>query len=359
MRAKNIDGHIKVLHVLNELRPSGMERMLVSAAPYFFELGVQGSIRGLSDGSTFAEDLRAAGYEVVVGDPVAETWKAAVEFRSWVRNSEFDIIHIHSEGNYLRTALVARWALGLRRGRIIRTVHNVFSRTGLGRLKRLLQAVIADPLMAAIVAPSPDVADNERSYLRSCMVIFNWVADEIFEIRAERKNRCPRGPRRRTALIVGNCSQVKRHELAIEAVELSDLSLMHLGDEASAGVAELETLNSLEKQGRLRLRGVMTPKSALGLADVFLMPSRHEGMSVALAEALVAGLPVVISDVPGQQWARAFPAVLFSDDTVHGWREAIAQAIAISEQAAKDLPVDLSAARGAHEYAHLYLRALE
>lgn len=346
-------GQIKVLHILSELRSSGMERMLESAAPYFVTEGVESSVRGVRNGSTFAENLREAGYEVVLGGSITESWKAATEFRRWVRSCGFDIIHIHTEGDYLRTAVVARWALGFGRGRIIRTVHNIFPR---GRLKRLLQAVIADRLVAAIVAPSPDVAENERSYLRSCLVIFNWVQDEMYEIRTER-GKHPRDRGSLTALIIGNCSDVKRHELALEAVEDSGLSLMHLGDEKHAAVAELRGLESLEKKGHLPLRGVMSPELALRQADVFLMPSRHEGMGVALAEALVAGIPAVVSNAPGLQWARVFPEVFFSDDTVAAWRLAIAAALAAQEQSTV-LPVDFSASRGAREYTDLYRRVL-
>lgn len=358
MKTQGTVGTVKVVHLLNELRPSGMERMLESAAPYFIAEGIEASVRGLLVGSTFADDLRAAGYEVVLGDPVAESWKAVIEFRRWVRSAGFDVVHIHSEGNYLRTALAARWALGLGRGRIVRTVHSIFPPRGLRRLKRFLQAVIADRLLSAVVAPSPDVAENERGYLRTCLVIFNWVQDEMFRVRAERTD-CVSDAEQRTALIVGNCSDIKRHELAVEAVELSDLSLMHLGEETLACAAEREQLDALEQEGRLRLRGSMSPELALVRADVFLMPSRREGMGVALAEALVAGLPAVVSDVPGLQWARRFPGVVFSDDSVGAWRDAIARAIATPEQAGTELPVDLSASRGAREYADLYRRILE
>jgi glycosyltransferase involved in cell wall biosynthesis len=52
----------------------------------------------------------------------------------------------------------------------------------------------------------------------------------------------------------------------------------------------------------IEFRGfVADPTAALRQADLFLLPSREEGMSIALLEAMALGMPVVASQIPGNQ----------------------------------------------------------
>ena len=43
------------------------------------------------------------------------------------------------------------------------------------------------------------------------------------------------------------------------------------------------------------------PTEALRGADLFVLPSREEGMSIALLEAMALGIPLVASSIPGNR----------------------------------------------------------
>lgn len=345
---------VKVLHVLGPLRPSGMERMLASAASHFRDENIVTIVLGQGDYHPFADELRASGCEVRILPAVGASWSGARALRTLVRELAVDVIHIHTEGNYLRTALACRMALGAQ-GRLVRTVLSVFDARGSWFVKRWLQALIADRMVSALIAPSPDVATNERKIGRKARVIYNWVDDRFFAISEERRKRVRAAGDAPLAVIVGNCSEIKHHELALHALMRTTHRLIHLGDERGASAEELALLHELESDGRLVGRGVHPPDAALRRADYFMMPSRHEGMSVALAEALVAGVPALVNDVPGQRWASQLGGVSVLREDEHAWISAL-EGWQNGDASVGPIAIDFSAARGAREYAELYRR---
>ena len=61
-------------------------------------------------------------------------------------------------------------------------------------------------------------------------------------------------------------------------------------------------IDSLGLGGRVVLTGSFdNVDDLLAAADLFVLPSHEEGMSVALLEAMAAGLPIVASDIPGNR----------------------------------------------------------
>jgi glycosyltransferase involved in cell wall biosynthesis len=66
----------------------------------------------------------------------------------------------------------------------------------------------------------------------------------------------------------------------------------------------------------------------LAAADAFVLPSRTEGLSVALLEAMSCGLPVVATDVGGTRDAAGGAAVLVPPDDPRALAEALAAILA-------------------------------
>lgn len=101
-------------------------------------------------------------------------------------------------------------------------------------------------------------------------------------------------------LSVGELNQNKNHEVAVKAIARLNKPNIHY---YIAGQGEKEQyLNEIaESMGvNLHLLGYRTDiVELLNVADIFVFPSFREGLSVALMEAMAAGLPCIVSEIRG------------------------------------------------------------
>jgi glycosyltransferase involved in cell wall biosynthesis len=110
----------------------------------------------------------------------------------------------------------------------------------------------------------------------------------------------------RLILAVGNLYRVKGHDVLVDAAKIlvEDESLPPWRI-AIAGRGEEEELltERIVQQGlseRIQLLGLRNDiPDLLAASDAWVMPSRSEGLPMALLEAMLAGLPIIATDVGG------------------------------------------------------------
>lgn len=112
-----------------------------------------------------------------------------------------------------------------------------------------------------------------------------------------------------------------------------DVDLVVAGPDGGARDAFINLVGQLRLNDRVHLVGGLYGKDKLRAmvdATCFCLPSRQEGFSVAILEALACGLPVVISDAchfPEVRSARAGAVVtLAPDDVASGLRDILSDA---------------------------------
>jgi 1,2-diacylglycerol 3-alpha-glucosyltransferase len=78
--------------------------------------------------------------------------------------------------------------------------------------------------------------------------------------------------------------------------------------------------------GRATLESVPRDRipAELAAADVFVLPTHYEGFCMAVLEALEAGIPCVVSDIPVLRWLTDGAAVLVPPDRPDLWTAALA-----------------------------------
>jgi glycosyltransferase involved in cell wall biosynthesis len=360
---------MRVVHVLNELKPSGAEVMLKLAAPYWTDAGVASTIwaTGKAAGA-YAPELAGVGYgihhERVASASQLLRGRWSPSLRAAIAGA--DAVHLHSERSAMLFALACR-RMGARR--IIRTVHNNFAFGARVRLRVGLERWMARRLGVLHVAISPSVVETEwKQYRNPTPQILNWV--DVAHMRppsAAERAHCRRElgvPENACFLVsVGNGSPVKNYGAIVGAMgRLRDprLRFAQVGnprtDGADARLAQelglTESCSFVGPQQNVR--------DWLWAADLYLMPSYFEGFGLAAAEALVCGLPCVFARVPGLADWDAPDLPIF-------WSGTDAASVASALQQARDARAEprltggverlreaLSPARGAAAYLALY-----
>jgi len=106
-------------------------------------------------------------------------------------------------------------------------------------------------------------------------------------------------------IAVGRLVSLKSYDVLIKAVAeivsqgFKNISVLVAGD-GGEHLRLKELIRDLKLEGYVKLLGMRNDVMRLmKLSDVFVIPSRYEGLSIAMIEAMACGLPVIASNAPG------------------------------------------------------------
>jgi glycosyltransferase involved in cell wall biosynthesis len=294
----------QVLFVIDQLSKTlgGGERAVLQLASQLPEHGFQASVL------TFFLDPESPALKMTTVPiyclPLRRTYgigglQAALRFRQFIRREGFAIVHTVFESSDLWAGFVTRASS---------KAKLVWSRRDMGIFRKLKHR-IAYHLMArmphAVVAVSEEVRQNcvRIDGIDSARVhtIYNGLNIERF---AATRNRFRCGQR---IISVGNIRRVKGHDIFIKAAAMIAQRFPRARFSIAGEVLEqqyfqelLVLIGNLGLADRFRFEGGVTDlPSFLAGADIFVLPSRSEGFSNALIEAMAASLPVVATRVGG------------------------------------------------------------
>ena len=237
-----------------------------------------------------------------------------------VRLRCYRILHVQNLHSPLTLGFLAERIL---RRCLIVTVHaetmiTLRERQAMGRLRlRALRrnadevVAVSEPVLGRLLeAGFPE----ERLHVIPNGVDLRRFRPLTAERKAEARRRLNLSSESTVFVFVGRLVDVKRVDWLLRA----------LADERSAAVGnmivvgdgpECEALQQLAMElGLTGVRFVGEQQDVLPFlqaADVFVLPSRHEGLPVALLEATAIGLPSIVSDLPGIREVLAEDAALF------------------------------------------------
>lgn len=136
-------------------------------------------------------------------------------------------------------------------------------------------------------------------------IIFDESTSEAVDL----ENEFPNSANKLILIAVGRLVPLKGFDILIKAVAevvnqgFDDLLVLIVGGEKSNGLERLRLqmlIQDLDIENYVKLIGLRNDIIGLMKAsDIFVMPSRYEGLSLAMIEAMACGLPIIASNGPG------------------------------------------------------------
>ena len=172
-----------------------------------------------------------------------------------------------------------------------------------------LQHRLMTRLVDRYIAVSSDVAERLRQRFQvpasKITIIPNAVnAAELAAAADVHPNDWPAPPTRRSALVLARLETDKAVDVAIGAIALlADVDLVIAGTGSCRTALESQAAR-LGVAERVHFLGYRDDAAALlGRADVFVLPSRVEGLPLSILEAMAVGVPVIATDIGGTREA--------------------------------------------------------
>ncbi len=304
---------MNVVHIFHSLKFSGAEIMYTDAAKYFKDYGCNlFAIVTANKLGEFSEQFVKEGYGIY-HYPYPEKYDFIkkilyfVEIIRFLKTNHTDVIHIHSSGVFFGFSLCAYFC-GINS---VFTFHNVFPTKKITRPYHILKRWIAKKIFKCTFQTISDsVYDNElKTFKNETIKIDNWYSDDRYfpaltnekeDIRKEleiNKNTF-------VIISIGGCSDIKRHDEIIKALEIvvkktPNILYLHLG-EGNTEINEKELTDNLNLKDHIRFLGNQTDiRKYLIASDLYIMPSKFEGISLTTIEAMASNIPTILYNVPG------------------------------------------------------------
>lgn len=351
---------IRVLHIIGALNRGGTETWLVNLLKRVDPNDVQMDFMVQQQGDPALErEVRENGSRII---SVQRDIRWPIRFARALRQyGPYDIIHSHRNMFSAVVLLIAKMAVP---AHLIAHSHTSMELDGTWRRRFLMLGVgavrkalnrLADVRLAtsrqASIFLFGEVGDlPEGARVIFCGVDVDGLVNSRDEARRD-KHTTPSGVRTKTVGHVGAFKPVKNHAFMLDVLEQlvqldPDWRLVLIGDGPLRSSVERE-VRSRGLSNYVLFKGP-TGNVAGSLAtdiDVFLFPSKFEGLGLALVEAQIVGLPCVASDVVPEQ-AIVYPdrvALLSLSRPSADWAKQVVRAYEMKD--ASDWEEDLASIR--------------
>lgn len=304
---------MKIIHIFYSLKFSGAEIMYVDAAPFFQEKGCELTVMATSDVlGEYATFFELSGYKVMHQPmPMLTHYLRRIIYYYRVvkllKKEHYDVVHIHSSA--------ARWGFALcawlAKSKSVYTFHAIFPTRLLTYPYHCLLRWSAKRIFGCrFQTISDSVFDHElKLYHNKTTKVHNWYGNTRFFPALEEEKEVLRrelgiNENAFVLISIGGCDNNKRHRdiicaFSIILKKIPDSFYLHLGKGCTES-EEIQLANNLGIANKILFCGNQEiVRKYLVAADVYLMTSKCEGISITTIEAMSCNIPAILYDVPG------------------------------------------------------------
>lgn len=288
---------IKIQFVITGLDYAGAETQLRNVALTLAHRGHICSIVSLTKPNAYVEDLAAAGISVMSLEMTREAgvsaiFKALEGLRRHLRQAEPDVIHSHM----VHANILARLArIGFRQVPLICTAHSVneggWIREAVYKMTNglsTLNTTVSNEATRRFI--SKGIFPEAKT-----MTVYNGIRLDDFHLKERyESNKTFRW------ISVGRLEVAKDYPTLLHALAQIDGACLDIAGKGALQNDLMQLVQRLDLKRRVRFLGLQTDiPLLLPTYDGFVLSSAWEGFSLAVAEAMASGLPIVATQSGG------------------------------------------------------------
>ena len=312
---------MKILYVITSLRTGGAEKLVVQLSEFMKGRGHEVDV-ALFDGeeTPFKKELESSGvkiYSFGVGESVYSL-KMLRSLKALLKKGNYDIVHTHNSSPQIFAALARRSARG---AKFIHTEHNTTGRRRTWYFRLIDRWVYKK--FANTICISDQAYDNLAAHLQSRKIALQTIKNGADISRLLSAHPLPDlrngAPEHIAVMVAAFRPQKDQDTLARAMTYLSDDYALWL----VGGGERMEEVKALARElsvdGRVKFFGIRTDvPSILKTADVVVMSSHYEGLSLSSIEGMAVGKPFIASDVDGLREIVSGAGILFREGDAEG-----------------------------------------
>lgn len=306
---------MKILHVITSLNTGGAEKLMVDLLPRLRDLGNEVELL-IFDGArtSFYNELEQNGIKIHHLSIGGNVYNPINIFKLTKYLKHYDIIHTHNTACQYFVPLAK--IISFAKCKLVTTEHSSSNRRRKHNLFRTIDRWMYNRYKR-VICISDQTEINIKEYLKSdnsnICTIYNGVNISRFENANPSNEIMSKFEGLHTSIMVAGFRYEKDQPTLIKAYTHlpKDYHLILVGDGVRRTVFET-LIAELNLQDRVHLLGLRTDiPELLKAANVVVMSSHFEGLSLSNIEGMASGNPFVASDVDGLREITSGYGVLF------------------------------------------------